>query len=133
MFTQHTNLISHYNFVNIKVGSLNCRGLNNHLKRHAIFKKLKDSDLTFICLQETKLSPEEEFCYKTEWEKGPCFFNSIKGSKSGTAILFNTKQIAIKKSIMDHKILHPLGHLVHSGRVVIWGIFGYRLRMADNF
>ena len=50
-----------YNFVNLKLGMLNCRGINNTEKRLAIFKGLQESDLTIVMLQETKLHPEDEF------------------------------------------------------------------------
>ena len=89
-------MISSYNFVNLKIGSLNCRGLNDRLKRMAIFDQIRNSDLTIVMLQETKLCPENEMRYQSEWDKGPSFFNSIKGGKSGTAILFNTKQVEIQ-------------------------------------
>ena len=50
-------------FVNLKIGSLNCRGLNDHNKRQLLFSKFKQSDCTIICLQETKLHPEDESTY----------------------------------------------------------------------
>ena len=95
-------MFSSFNFVNFKIGSLNCRGLNDNVKRQAIFEQLGNSDLTILCLQETKLSPELEFRYQSEWVNGPSFFNSVKGGKSGTAILFNTRQVVVKNTIMDH-------------------------------
>ena len=89
------------NFANIKVASLNCRGLNDQVKRACIFDRFKHSDVDIICLQETKLKPEKEFLYRNEWDKGPSFFNSINGGKSGTAILFNTNHVIIKSSMFD--------------------------------
>ena len=91
----------HQNFTNIKVATFNCRGLNDTPKRVAIFDYFMNSDVTIICLQETKLSPEKEMNYVREWTKGPSFFNSVHGGKSGTAILFNTMQIEVKKFLMD--------------------------------
>ena len=90
-----------HSFTNIKVASFNCRGLNDKYKRAAIFEYFANSDATVICLQETKLSPDKELIYSHEWNRGPSFFNSIKGGKSGTAILFNTWQIEVKKFLMD--------------------------------
>ena len=94
-------MISSYNFVNLKVGSLNCRSLNDRVKRLSIFDQIANSDLTVVCLQETKLSPEKEKYYCDEWDRGPSFFNSVKGGKCGTAILFNTRQVVIKNTLMD--------------------------------
>ena len=88
-------------FLNVKIATLNCRGLNDDIKRNLLFQKFRQSDITIFCLQETKLNPDKEFQYMNEWDKGPSFFNSVKGGKCGTAILFNTKNIIVKKSIMD--------------------------------
>ena len=44
------------NLCNLRVESLNCRGLCERAKRTAIFDFLKGSSLTIIFLQETKLS-----------------------------------------------------------------------------
>ena len=96
----HTTKTYQY-FLNIKIASLNCRGLNDDIKRDLLFDKFKNSDITIFCLQETKLNPKNELKYSNEWNKGPSFFNSIKGGKSGTAILFNTKEIDVKSSLMD--------------------------------
>ena len=90
-----------HSFTNIKIASFNCRGLNDQNKRSLVFEHFMNTDLTIICLQETKLKPEKEFLYTQEWKKGPAFFNSISGGKSGTAILFNTWQIEIKKYLID--------------------------------
>ena len=90
-----------HSFTNIKVASFNCRGLNDKHKRTLVFEYFMNSVFTIICLQETKLKPEKEFSYVNEWKNGPAFFNSVPGGKSGTAILFNTKQIIIKKFLSD--------------------------------
>ena len=91
-----------HSFTNIKVASFNCRGLNDKNKRAIVFDYFMNSDLTIICLQETKLKPEKEFVYVNEWKNGPSFFNSVPGGKSGTAILLNTRQIIVKKFLCDH-------------------------------
>ena len=88
-------------FVNIKIASFNCRGINDELKRAFIFDMFRNSDISIICLQETKLKCEKEFLYKNEWGTTPAFFNSVRGGRSGTAILFNTNQVDIKQSLFD--------------------------------
>ena len=47
------------------------------------------------------MKPENEFSYRNEWDKGPSFFNSIRGGKSGTAILFNTNQVNVSSPLFD--------------------------------
>ena len=56
---------------------------------------MKNTDLSIIFLQETKLKPENEYDYVKEWHNNRCFFNSCPGGKSGTAILFNVNSIKI--------------------------------------
>ena len=90
-----------HTFVNLKIASLNCRGLNEKSKRILFFENFAKSDYSIICLQETKLKPEKELLYMKEWESGPSFFNSVPGGKSGTAILINTNQITVKNALND--------------------------------
>ena len=91
-----SNLKTYHYFLNVKIASLNVRGICDDIKRKLLFDKFKESDITIFCLQETKLDPKKEFDYLNEWTYGPSFFNSVRGGKCGTAILFNTKEIDIK-------------------------------------
>ena len=92
----------------LRVGSMNCEGLNEFYKRTSIFQSFKNSDLSVIFLQETKLKPELECQYKREWS-GEAIFNSTIGSKSGTAILINNPGI---------KLLHNTKMIDVEGRVI---------------
>ena len=47
----------------LRVGTLNCQGLNEYYTRMALFESLKESNLAIIFLQETKLKPELEYKY----------------------------------------------------------------------
>ena len=44
------------------------------------------------------------FCIKMNGKlaHGPSIFNSVEGGKSGTAILFNTRQVNIKQRLLDN-------------------------------
>ena len=108
----------------IRIGSLNCRGLNNYYKRMAVFDFLRNSNLAIIFLQETKLKPEEEGQYIKEWHNHNCIFNSTVGGKSGTAILINVDYISIlhnrlrdvegKVIAIDVSVQGDIFHLVNS-------------------
>jgi len=71
----------------LRVGTLNCQGLNDYYKRMAVFDMLQNSDLSIIFIQETKLKPDYHYKYSMEWTGGESIFNSVLGGKSGTAIL----------------------------------------------
>ena len=77
----------------LRITYWNCRSLSARKNTAELLACGAD----IICLQETKLNPDKEMMYASEWTKGPGFFNCVRGGKSGTAILFNTWQIDIKK------------------------------------
>ena len=93
----------------LKIGSLNCQGLNDYYVRMALFDYLKKLDLSIILLQETKLRPEWEDKYICEWGIGMCIFNSMVGAKSGTAILVNKPDI---KLLFGSKLVDVEGRVV---------------------
>ena len=90
-------------FVNLKIATLNCRGINDPSKRKLLFDDFEQSDFTIILLQETKLDPSQHFDICKEWSKGPLFLNSVFGKKCGTAVLFNTHQIKILNDVYDNE------------------------------
>ena len=108
--------------VNFKVGSLNCRGINDVSKRKILFDEFEESNLTVILLQETKLDPSQHLEISNEWTKGPILLNSVFGKKAGTAILFNTLQVKVLNDFydrdgrvisLDFEILGDRYHLVN--------------------
>ena len=109
-------------FVNIKVGTQNCRGLNDASKRKNLFENFEKSTLTVILLQETKLDPSQHLQISEEWTRGPIFLNSVRGKRSGTAVLFNTHNIKVFNDCcdrdgrvisLDFEILGDRFHLVN--------------------
>ena len=110
-------------FINIKVASLNCRGLNDRTKRKSLFEHIEKSDYTVILLQETKIDPSQHRDIVREWTKGPILLNSIFGKQCGTAVLFNTSQVKVSNDIYnqdsrvistDFEICGSKFHLVNS-------------------
>ena len=87
-------------FVNIRVASLNCCGLNEKCKRRSLFEYLERSNFTVILLQETKFDPSQHQEIVQEWRRGPILLNSVFGKKCGTAVLFNT-HVKISNDIYD--------------------------------
>ena len=110
----------------LKIGSLNCEGLNDYYKRMAVFHSLKESDLSIIFLQETKLQPELEYKYIKEWHNGNCIFNSTIGSKSGTAILVNTPAV---KFLCGSKMVDIEGRVI----AVDIEVYGSRVHLVNSY
>ena len=88
---------------NLKVGSLNCRGLCNKVKRTELYDYLKKSGLTFIFLQETKFSPFKHKEYEEDWHNSMIFLNSVRGGKCGTGILCNSPSVKILNKLTDNE------------------------------
>ena len=118
-------LPSNDNMSILKVGTFNCRGLNDfYLKERPYLSFFENCNLSIIFLQETKLKPENEEQYINEWYNKNCIFNSTPGGKSGTAILFNTNAIKVisepfidiegRVIAVDINIFGNVFHLVNS-------------------
>ena len=72
----------------IKIASLNCRGLNRKLKRRTIFHKCSCFDI--VCLQETYITDEVEKEWKNEWP-GELIHSPGTNRSKGLIILINKK------------------------------------------
>ena len=71
---------------NVKLGSLNVRGLNDHAKRHAIYTWINRNKFDIVFLQETYTCKEIEDVIKNEWEGNVNFAHGSKHSR-GVMIL----------------------------------------------
>ena len=69
------------------IGSYNCNGLANNIKRNEVFKWLKDKNMfDILCLQETHSMPKDENKWMREWG-GHVFFSHGSSNKRGVLIL----------------------------------------------
>ena len=73
---------------NLKVISLNVRGIRNPNKRRAIFCYLKQQKANIFCLQETYSQPDDEKIWSAEWG-GKIFFCHGTAHSKGVCILAN--------------------------------------------
>lgn len=80
--------------------SLNVRGLNNEIKRKALFDWLRNQSAQIIFLQETYSTQALESKWEQEWEGKIIFAHGTNHSK-GTAILFK-RGVAVE--IIDEEI-----------------------------
>ena len=74
--------------MNIKLCSLNVRGLRNKDKREKMFCWLKDQQYDIILLQETHSTSDIKNQWMDEWGN-LSFFSGIKSNSQGAAILIN--------------------------------------------
>ena len=72
--------------MNIKIGSINVRGLRNNGKREKMFCWLKDQPYNIILLQETHSTYDINNKWAQEWGN-LAYFSGIKSNSQGVGIL----------------------------------------------
>ena len=91
---------SHLN-LDIKLQSLNVKGLNKSIKRRSIFRWLHNQKHHFVFLQETHCTKECAQLWEAEWG-GKVFFSHGTSQSKGVMTLVNPKlDFKIEKCITD--------------------------------
>ena len=80
--------------LNLKIATINCRGLRDPAKRSALFACARKLDVQVLCLQETYSQPQDEQKWQNEWgDENQAVFNSNaeinRKTDAGTAVLLN--------------------------------------------
>ena len=66
---------------------MNCNGLNDDVKRNAVFSKLKKSGEGTLLLQETHSTAATENKWRNEWGSSAMYFSHGESNKRGVAIV----------------------------------------------
>uniref|UniRef100_A0AAY4CVB6 Endonuclease/exonuclease/phosphatase domain-containing protein n=1 Tax=Denticeps clupeoides TaxID=299321 RepID=A0AAY4CVB6_9TELE len=85
---------------NILFASLNCRGLNNPIKRSKIFHYLHHAGAHVIFLQETHLKPSDHVRLKKGWIN-QTYHSSFSGKARGVAILLHKSVPFVHTSVVS--------------------------------
>ena len=86
---------------NLRLESLNCRGLRDKTKRADIFDRIKDRKTDIILLQETHLTENDYTELKEDWNI-EYFLSGNSNTSRGTAILLNkTFEYVLHDKILD--------------------------------
>ena len=87
---------------NIRIISMNCRGLGDSRKRQDIFSYLKSKHYEICCIQDTHFVPNIENEIRREWG-GKCFLSCNTSNSRGVAILFkDTVPVNINRTKIDN-------------------------------
>ena len=73
--------------INLRVISMNCNGLNDDVKRNAVFTKLKMSGEGIFLLQETHSTAAIEQKWRNEWGSNSVYFSHGESNSRGVAIV----------------------------------------------
>ena len=85
----------------IKICSLNVKGLRDRTKRRGLFLWLRDKNFSLYFLQETHSTINDINCWCNEWGAKAIWSHGTSNSK-GTALLFHSKfDASVIKSLID--------------------------------
>ena len=74
---------------NVKIISVNCRGLSDVKKRKDVFNYLRNLKANIYCLQDTHLIESDTNKIRAEWGYD-CYICGNRTEARGVAILFNS-------------------------------------------
>ena len=87
-----------------KIGSINCNGLGNRLKRESVINWIDNKLEDIIVLQETHSTIDTESQWNRAW-RGKIYFNHGSSNSTGTCILVKNGATHVK--ICNHVIVVP--------------------------
>ena len=87
--------------IDIQIYSLNCNGLNDDLKRRAVFDKLKNKGQGIFLLQETHCTTEKEQKWRTEWGNNMFFSNGTSNARGVATLITNNYDFKLLKVEKD--------------------------------
>uniref|UniRef100_A0A3B1K8S2 Endonuclease/exonuclease/phosphatase domain-containing protein n=1 Tax=Astyanax mexicanus TaxID=7994 RepID=A0A3B1K8S2_ASTMX len=80
----------------LKVGTLNVRGLKNGDKRRAVFGSLRDTKLDLVFLQECHIDSEDtRRRFGEDWQWGPSVWSAGTGRGDGVGLIFRSHDFAV--------------------------------------
>ena len=95
---------------NVKIISMNCRGLNGRQKRRDVIHYLRKKNASIICLQDVHFTDNMETIVKAEWGGEVCF-SSFTSNSRGVAIFINNNldyKIHNLRVSTEHPLFYPV-------------------------
>ena len=85
--------------VDLKIISLNVRGLGNNKKRVSVFRWLKNQKADIVFLQECHKTEETEHLFKREWNGQAVFSHGTSQSRGVAILMQNNLDVIVKDEI----------------------------------
>ena len=92
--------------IDLQIFSLNCNGLNDDVKRNAVFSKLKRSAAGTYLLQETHSTLKIEQQWQHEWGNKAMYFSHGASNSRGVAII---SQITMTQIVLTFEETQKVG------------------------
>ena len=86
---------------NLKIISMNCRGLADSQKRNDVFNFLRDKGYSIYCLQDTHFTNNEYNCIRTQWGYNIHISPGTRESRGVAILLNNNFEYKIKNERID--------------------------------
>ena len=86
---------------NVKIISMNCRGLNGKQKRRDVLHYVRSKKASIICLQDVHFTTNMEAMVKAEWG-GEVLFSYLASNSRGVAIFISN---SLDYKIHDKKVM----------------------------
>ena len=111
--------------INLKLASLNCRGLDNNKKRTDVFDWIKSKKIDICALQETHSQASNNNIWEHEWGY-KCFFSNNNSQSRGVAFLFNNSfEFTINKEEVDTEGRYIILDItISSNRLILVNVYG---------
>ncbi len=103
---------------------MNCKGLNNPIKRSKVLHYLRQLDAHIIYLQETNLRDIDNIRLRKSWVR-KVFLSSFSSKSRGVAILLH-RDVPF---IHERTIAGPTGRLI----IVLGHIYGVKVALANVY
>ena len=102
--------------MNLKLGSINVRGLGDRFKRRETFNWMRFKKMSIYFLPETHCMENNQHNWKAEWGY-QALFSCHSSKKAGIVILFNNNfNLQIQKSYSDPGGRFIICHLITNGK-----------------
>ena len=102
--------------MDLKIGSINVRGIGDKVKRREIFNWLRSKSMSIYFIQEAHCTKDSINDWRPEWGY-QVFFSCASSKKAGVAILFNNNfNIQISKIYSDPEGRFIICDLITNGK-----------------
>ena len=102
----------------LKIGSINARGLGDRFKRQEVFNWLRAKQMSIYFIQEAHCTTDNMYEWRAEWGY-QAIFSCCSSKKAGVAMLFNNNfSFNITKSFSDPMGRFIICHLETNGKLL---------------
>ena len=109
----------------LKVISLNVKGLRQYIKRQAIFQFLKSKTARFFILQETHITAKDNLDWEKDWGEGRLIANPGTSASAGQILLTKSNIDIIFEKIHEPGRLHEIIIKDQDIKIQFINIYGY--------